>query len=105
VVERIVNKIQSEEEKLKNRLQQLDSELMVLPAASEESNEKEAIEDHEPIFDPVMLINVMRYGSYLRRELNETLETLDRLQSNRSRRVEDAHAGEANEPGEPRPGY
>jgi hypothetical protein len=83
VIERITDKIQSEKEKLQYRVQQLETELLLLPAATEKSEEKETIEDHEPIFDPVMLINVMRYGSYLRRELNETLEMLDRLQSNR----------------------
>jgi len=83
LIERVLDKTKQLMEKELETVKRLEAELLAIPvdaAAAEES-----MEEFVPVMDQTMLNNVMRYGGFLRRELNDTLDTLDRLQANRKR--------------------
>jgi hypothetical protein len=88
VIERVLDKTKLLMDEQTNAVKRLEAELLGMATeppekVCEEDEEEEEVEDHDPIMDPTMLNNVMRYGGHLRRELNDALDTLNCLQTNR----------------------
>jgi hypothetical protein len=87
VIERVLDKTKLLMDEQIDAVKRLETELYAMPTVPPDEVSEEAEEevvDHDPIMDPTMLNNVIRYSGHLRRELNEALDSLNRLQANRS---------------------